>query len=107
MDLTLNFTITKVNSVNNLDEVCQFFSELTEVFGLSWHPDHTFDSLNKMPGGVEESARIASLINRSFEVCEAAGIEDTNELAYASTRKIRESHEFGTEAEEPQALLFV
>jgi hypothetical protein len=106
MDHALNFSVTKVNSINNLDDVCQFFSELTEVFGLGWHPDDPFDVLHEIPGGVEESARILSLMNRSFEVCEATGIEDLYELAYASTRKIREPHGIGTEADEPLALLF-
>lgn len=106
MDYTLNFPVTKVDSINNVDDICQFFSELTEVFGLGWHPDDTFDVLHETPGGIDESARISSLMNRSFDISEAAGIEDLYELAFASTRKIRELNCIGTETEEPLALLF-
>lgn len=106
MDYTLNFPVTKTTDINNLNDVCQFFSELTHVFGLGWHPDDSFDTLDEIPGGVEESARIKSLMRRSFEVCEITGIEDPYELAYASTRKIRASYGIGTEPEEPLASLF-
>lgn len=106
MDHTLHFPATTINDINNLDDVCQFFSELTGVFGLGWHPDHPFDTLHEMPGGVEESVRITSLMDKSFKVCETAGIEDPYELAYASTRKIREPFGIGIEVEEPLAALF-
>lgn len=111
----LNFTdvkskieipITGVYKINSLEDVCQFYSDLVQTFGFSWHPDDRLDALDDCPGGHEEADRIDKLMEEAFNVSLAAGIEDPYELAFASTRKIREPFGLGTDYEEPLAVLF-
>ena len=107
MNVLLHFPVTETREVNNLEDVCRFYSELTSVFGLGWHPDDPFDTLYDAPGGKEEAARIIELIGKCFTISREAGMENPYDLALASTWKIRADLGLGTEfGEDPLAIYY-
>jgi hypothetical protein len=48
MDYTLCLHYTKINVIYNLEGENQFYSEFTEVLGLEWYQDCSFDDIYEM-----------------------------------------------------------
>ena len=73
------------NQITKIEDVKIFFNELNSKFGLSWHPDDEFN---------EKELNIQ--MSKCFEYCEKREI-DIYEIAFDSTREIRENFGIGIE----------
>ena len=97
MGTTLVFPLTQTLEIDNLDDVRKWFAELNSVFGLSWHPDDPF-GFGEEPEEIEEAARLDALMDKAFDVCDAAGVE-IYALGLEVNKELRHSFGIGTDYE--------
>jgi len=92
MATAIMYPLTQINQVDTISDVQQFLKELTDVFGLGFHPDDQFELelIDKQSDKIE-SDRLNKLMDKAFEVCKREGVE-IYELGMEMLEQARQYH---------------
>ena len=87
--MKLQISLTKIQSI---EDTKTFFKELTDFFGLGWHPENDFNDYRKddIPFDEIEANRLNNLMEQAFDTLEEQQFWN---LAWESTKILR--HEMG------------
>ena len=88
--MKLHISLTKIETIEDIKSFCQ---QLTEYFGLGWHPDTDFNEYRtgNIPFDETEAERLNLLMEQAFEISKYD--DQVYQLGFASIKPIR--HELG------------